>query len=375
MAAGKTGTADLPLHRGRTPRWLFSRMVELTESLYEVIMEEFDSAFLLERVADPFWFQAFGCVIGFDWHSSGVTTVATAALKEATSEDERLGVAGGKGTLSRKVRSELTDTASKGEMGPGVVRELSRQSKMSSKVDSAVIQDGYDLYHHALVYDREGRWTVIQQGMNPARREARRYHWTSLASPRYFDEPHSGIAGRKTKREVLNLATNESEEARKCSVDLANERPNRLKRTLSNLKESRDTHTLNPWLAREDGPPSYKTKRLDMPRRMNWTALEETMERGVDSYEELVDTWGIGPATIRGLAYISELVYGDEPSWREPARFSFAFGGKDGVPYPVDEASMTEATVFLRELVEGADWPSMEKRRAFARLGVSGSDG
>ena len=356
----RTGEAVLPLHVGRAPRWPFVRMKRLAGLISEAIVREYGRLELLRRLSDPVWFQAFGCALGYDWHSSGVTTVVTAALREALEERE-LGVLvlGGKGKASMRVPEEVRRVAERLDLPDSTVQSLKRASRMSAKVDNAVLQDGYQIYHHALVVSEEGSWAVIQQGMNPERRLARRYHWLGERVSSFVVEPHSGIAGERREPAVLDMTARESEGARRASVDLVMEGPERLSRMLREAAVG----PLSRYLGEERGIPV-----LVMPRRVDWSALRRAYEMSVSTYEELVEVRGVGPATIRALALLAELIEGAEPSRRDPIRYSFAFGGKDGVPFPVDVRRMDSAIEFLTELVRGSDLPEGERRKVLDRL-------
>ncbi|HDI73486.1 MAG TPA: DUF763 domain-containing protein [Candidatus Korarchaeota archaeon] len=318
----RTGEAYLPLHGGKAPAWLFRRMKELAKPLLSAVVSEYGRRGLLERLSDPCWFQALGCALGYDWHSSGVTTVLTAALKEALEEAE-LGVriAGGKGKTSLKTPEELGKIAQDFGLDP---EPLVRTSRLVAKVDNAALQDGYDLYHHSFILTEEGEWAVVQQGMDPRARMARRYHWLGSDLRSFVVEPHRGIVTEVPAKQVLNLVAVESEGARRVSLDLVREGPRRLRRLME----------------------EYRV--LKMPRRIDWNALKRAYQLDPSNYEELLQIKGIGKAAVRALALLSELVYGEKVSVRDPAKYSFAFGGKDGVPFPVDLRLMDEVISYLR---------------------------
>ncbi len=318
----RTGEAHLPLHGGRAPAWLFKRMKELAKPLLSSITSEYGRRGLLERLSDPHWFQALGCVLGYDWHSSGVTTVLTAALKEALQElDIGVRVAGGKGRTSLRTPQELRSIAEEFDLDPS---PLIRASRLSAKVDNSALQDGFDLYHHAFIVTEDGDWAVIQQGMNPSLRMARRYHWLGTELSSFVVEPHRGIVSEAKARRVLNLVAEESEGVRRASLDLVREGTARLRRLMG----------------------EYRV--LRMPRRIDWAALERAYQLDPSNYEELLEIRGIGKSALRALALLSELVYGEKASVRDPAKYSFAFGGKDGVPFPVDVRLMDEVISYLR---------------------------
>ncbi len=323
----KVGEAYLPLHRGKAPPWLFIRMKELAKPLLSAIASEYGRIGILERLADPIWFQALGCALGYDWHSSGVTTVLTAALKEALDElDLGVMIAGGKGKSALKAPEEIGKIAMMYDLDASPLIEASR---LSAKVDNAALQDGFSLYHHSILITEEGEWAVIQQGMNAQLRIARRYHWLGSEVDSFVVEPHYGIISESKPDMVLNLVARESEGVRRASIDLIKEGPSRLRRLMN----------------------EYRV--LHMPRRLDWDAIERAYQLNPSSYEELLGIKGIGKSALRALALLSELVYGERTSVKDPAKYSFAFGGKDGVPFPVDLKLMDEVISYLR----GRDLP------------------
>ena len=359
------GVAELPLHRGAVPRWLFYRMVSLAGGIVAVIVDEYGRDELLRRLSSPFWFQAFGCVLGFDWHSSGLTTVVSAALREALKPEE-LGVAvcGGKGKASRKTPEEILSFGELFGLSESRIDSLQYASRMSAKVDNTAIQAGYPLYHHVFVFTEDGNWVVVQQGMNVDDGTARRYHWLSERVESFVVEPHSAIVGDAVRRVALDMTARKSEGCRKVSVDLAKEDPKRLARLLSSVRPP-GQKSLAEWVDVKD---SYEVQLLRMPRRINWEALKRAYETQPRNYEELLGIRGIGPATVRGLALISELIYGEPPSWKDPVKYSFAFGGKDGVPRPIDRKALDEAIKFLKEAIQQAKINEKERLHALKRL-------
>lgn len=351
----RTGVANLPLHSGRAPRWLFDRMKLLAKELSTVIVEEFGPAEFLRRLSDPYWFQSFGCVLGFDWHSSGVTTTVCGAIKEGLKgleKDLGLYVCGGKGGTSRKTPVEIKDYAEKYNFDP---TSLIYASKMSAKVDSAAVQDGYQLYHHTFIFTNGGLWTVVQQGMNEKTRYARRYHWLGEEVDDFVCEPHSGICSEIQENFVLNMVAQESEGAREMSVFLSHERPRRLIEDIKRAKELKF--------------PSHHQVLIDDldPERLSKIFLK-TYEGCARDFETLLGMGGVGPKTIRALALLSELIYGARPSFKDPARYSFAHGGKDGHPYPVDRKTYDRSIEILRKAVKKAKLGNREKLEALHRL-------
>jgi hypothetical protein len=356
----KTGIAHLPLHGGKAPAWLFARMKLLAAEIARVILYDFGTPELLRRLSDPFWFQAFGCILGFDWHSSGLTTTACGALKEGLrGMEQELGffVAGGKGRVSRRTPDEILARGNLLKTNPD---RLVYVSKMSAKVDSAAVQDGYQLYHHVLFFNREGKWAVVQQGMNEESRYARRYHWLGLEAVDFVCEPHQAVCC-DLRGETLNLVAREGDENRKASAALAGEEPERL------LKEYRRIETLELPRRHAVTPDEVRSDYLSR-------ILVSTYERRPENFEALLGIPGVGAKTLRSLSLLAELLYGAKPSFRDPARFSYAHGGKDGHPYPVDRKNYDRSIHFLRETLNAAKIGETDRKRAFERLNAFTED-
>jgi len=352
---GRKGIADLPLHYGRAPRWLFDKMRELAREVIISMVSEFSPQYVLERLSDPFWFQAFGCVLGFDWHSSGLTTTVCGAMKEGLKGvDAELGlfVTGGKGSTSRKTPREIEE---KSHYLSGCPDPLVYASRMAAKVDSAGLQDGYTLYHHCFIFTPQGDWCVIQQGMNPANRYARRYHWLSRGLDDFVCEPHKAILS-EASGEALNLVALESEGARDVCTELSKEDP---AKTVAELHKVKRMHL---------GAHHHVDLNELNPERIGRILLR-TYEGQPEDFERLLGMEGIGPKTMRALALLSELVYGVAPSFRDPARFSFAHGGKDGHPYPVDRDTYSRTIEILKTAVMEARLGHSDKMRTIKRLG------
>lgn len=356
----RTGTANLPLHGHHCPRWLFDRMVRLNAAIIEAVVEEFGRRALLLRMSDPFWFQALGCVTGFDWHSSGLTTVLCGALKQGLAPKQRdLGVyfAGGKGLTARKTPAEIEAYTEKYAL-PDHVAGLQYASRMSAKVDSAAVQDGYQIYHHFFIFTGAGDWAVVQQGMNPADGWARRYHWLSDGLESYIEEPHAAVCGRRGGQ-VLNMVSRENAAARDFSVFVSGERP---EKTMAELKKIAALAERKPLLL--NLPASHPVPQAGR--------LEKTLRRLYDlapgDYEELLGAEGVGPATIRAFALVGEVVYGVKTSFRDPVRYSFAHGGKDGHPYPVDRRNYDRSIAMLETALRRAKTGDRDKLDALRRL-------
>ena len=356
----RTGVVNLPLHGGKAPYWLFTRMEKLSREIISLIVSEYGAAEILERLSDPLWFQAFGCVLGFDWHSSGVTTTVCGAIKESIrglEDDLGFFVAGGKGGTSRKTPQEIENAANL--MGKDFTN-LVYNSKIVAKVDNNALQDGYQLYHHCFIFTKDGNmWSVIQQGMNENNRVARRYHWLSKDLNSFICEPHKAICCDK-KNSVLNLVAFESEEARKTVAGLSCEKPKIILKDLKKIKQwQENNHTF---------PTRHCIKLDDIDLRRLEKIFTSTYERKPENFEKLLAMKGVGPKTIRALALISELVYGVKYSIKDPARFSFAHGGKDGIPYPVDRENYNRSIEILHNAVRDSKIGRETKIKAIRSL-------
>jgi len=355
---GYTGSAVLPLHQGKAPRWLFSRMVKLAECITDIVIDEYGTLGLLKRLADPWFFQSLACVLGYDWHSSGTTTVTCGALKEALDrEGKGVTVCGGKGRTSLRTPQEIREMGSVYGLSGYKVDGLVYASRMSAKVDNSLVQDGYQLYHHCLIFDESGRWIVIQQGINEGLGNARRYHW-GLEHRGFIEEPQGAILCPTRLEEALDMTSSQSRSTRSTCLDLVRDNPEKLKRAMAEPAPAGQSR-LDGWTGR---------RALVMPRSVNWDAVRAAYQFQPRTYEELISTKGVGPGTVRGLALVAELMYGDRASWRDPVRFNFAFGGKDGVPFPVDRGAMDEAVDVLRSGIEASRLGRGEEMRALRRL-------
>ena len=363
----RTGTARLPLHYGKAPRWLFKRMTKLAEQIVTIVINEYSPEELLRRISDPHWFQALGCTLGYDWHSSGLTTVLAAVLKTAINPSEQgIAICGGKGSLSRQAPAEIVEVSQTFGFTADRTSRLRYVSRMTAKVDNTAIQAGYSLYHHTVLITEKGEWAVVQQGMCTKDRTARRYHWLSQNVEDFLIEPHDAIVGDTKRQIALDMTAKESRECQKASTDIAKERPRKVMRMLKSIR-SKFQKSLQEWM------PGIKTRdyvidTLYMPLNLNWTAVKKAYEFQPKNYEELLNMKGVGPATARGLALISQLIYGKPPSWKDPVKYSFAYGGKDGVPHPVDRKAMDESIRILQNAVENAEIGDREKLRALQRL-------
>ncbi|MDQ7038577.1 MAG: DUF763 domain-containing protein [Aquificota bacterium] len=350
----RRGFADLPLHHGKAPPWLFERMVKLSRSVVELIVLEHGKDKLLEWLSDPVWFQSLGCVLGFDWHSSGLTTTVCGAIKEALKDIGReVGVfaVGGKGRSALKTPEEL---ARIGDLTGIDTEPLVEVSRKVAKVDNALIQDGYQIYHHTLFFTEEGLWAVIQQGMNEKTRYARIYHWFSASVGSFVEEPHKGIISSKVHGRIdLNLTAKESEGSRKAIACLLRDRE-------LTVKEIEGVKILKL-------PERHHIKPEDLDLKGLRESLRK-MEADIKDFEDILKVRGLGPKTLRALALVAEIVYGAEPSFRDPARYSFAHGGKDGHPYPVRREIYDITLETLKRAIERAKIGEREKVEAVKRL-------
>ncbi len=376
-------SADLPLHSGSAPSWLFDRMVDLAEVLAEAVVDEYGPDELVRRLSDPYWFQALGCVLGFDWHSSGVTTTTMGALKEALDGQEHgVTVVGGKGQTSRKTPDEL-DAATL-DLSTGTREDLKRTSRMSAAVDNGCVQDSYTIYHHTMAVSESGAWCVVQQGMGDS--TARRYHWLSDNVASFVEEPQAAICSQEAAADPLDLTAEESSETRDVSVDLVQDDPSHLLRELQGQRSladfgggsaDRGTYSvdddaagLREKLAADPDlsmPSHHELRDADLSEKA-LDQLQRAYEFQPDDYEELVELEGIGPGSLRALALISELVYDAESSREDPAKYAYAHGGKDGTPHPVDRERYDGSVEFMRSILEGAELDRETKQSSLERL-------
>jgi hypothetical protein len=357
----RTGTATLPLHYGKAPRWLFSRMTLLSREIITALVSEFSPEEILKRLSDPYWFQAFGCVLGFDWHSSGLTTTVMGAMKEGSKgleKDTGLFIAGGKGITSRKTPEQIEHF---GEKYSIETRNLIYASRMAAKVDSSAVQDGYQLYHHAFIFTHRGHWAVVQQGMKPDNKTARRYHWLGDNVKDFVVEPHNAVCCNK-KQVTLNMVAVESEDARKISTAIAREDSDKVLRLVRFVTGNKNT------ISNLNLTKRHHVTILDInPERLR-SILLKTYERQPEDFERLLEIKGVGPKTIRALSLVSELIYGKPPSYRDPARFSFAHGGKDGTPFPVDRKTYDKTIAVMKKAIQSSKIGNQDKLNAIKKL-------
>ena len=364
----RIGIATIPLDYGKCPRWLFERMKRLSRAIVLTICEEFGPEEILKRLADPVWFQSLGCVIGFDWNSSGLTTTLMGALKEGLRglEDE-LGIyiCGGKGKTSRKTPDEIKMYGL--TRGFDFYQKLIYSSKLIAKVDSCLIQAGFQIYHHNFIFTKDGKFAVVQQGMNAELQKARRYHWLSLKIKDFTEEPHTGIVSDVIVK-PLNLVAKESRKNKEISLEMVREEPKTFLRDIKLISEKQDS------LMKQKRLPGFCEMELKdvefhhhpvEKEKFDLKRLKKTIEKAhflkPENFEQLLMTEGVGPKTIRALSLVAEIIYGAKPSYEDPARYSFAHGGKDGTPRPVDKELLDFTIYVLEKAIERAKISIKEK--------------
>ena len=381
-----SGHADLPLHTGTVPRWLADRMMVLGTLITESLVENFGPDEVPVRLSDPLWFQSFGAVMGMDWHSSGITTSVMYALKRGLNpRAKELGiyVCGGRGKYSRMTPQELLDIADReGLNGDALVRN----SKLVAKVDNNAVQDGFQLYQHNFILTRSGNWTVVQQGMNTAEKKARRYHWCSNDLRSFVEEPHTGVVG-ENRGKILNLTDTAADKARDSILEMSHEEPERLIKEITQIgKPASEIILLQDGKVTKNDMdlqaslfPELEARSIEMP------AHHEVLEQDVDlkrlggvlatayesqpkDFESLLLTPGLGPRTLQSLALVSEVIYGTPSRFTDPARFSFAHGGKDGHPFPVPLKIYDESIRVLRDSIEKSKLGYNDKSDCIRRL-------
>jgi len=349
----RSGSADLPLHYGYVPKWLAERMAKLGLAVVETIVMDYGKDEVLRRISDPFWFQSLGAVMGMDWHSSGITTSVMGALKRAInphSRDLGIYICGGKGNHSRETPSELLKISEQTGLNG---HELVRCSKLSAKVDNTAIQDGFQLYTHNFVLSSEGKWAVVQQGMSPQSKTARRYHWHSETLTSFVDDPHTSIYGKNTGY-ILNMVDKAAQPSRSGVMQIAHENPQNMLSEISKLVM----------------PSHHEVKARDVDLKRLGAVLWLAHEKRPADFEELLLLEGLGPRTLQSLALVSEVIHGTSSRFKDPARFSFAHGGKDGHPFPVPVNVYDETLGVLQTAIYKAKLGNNEKSEAIKRLHI-----
>ena len=393
-------TINLPLHGGHAPSYLVKRMIRLSYAISKVIIDEHGQREFLKRLSDPLWFQAFGCVLGFDWHSSGVTTVVTGVLKQSIKENvHSISIAGGKGKRSLDTKNEIPLLAEKNyNLSSSKIDELLYASKIAAKIDNAALQDGYSLYHHVIFFDEYGNWAIVQQGMNSSNKMARRYHWISDNLKSFVIEPHVGIISENRNPNTLNMTSIDSNENQKICVDLVNSNINNLQSSVYKVLEitkknaSTKINTLDNWIVPQidntnnhaastmESQGEYKSnnrvnmksnslrEHYEMPRRLDWNIFRKAYDIQPKNYEQLISIPGIGPSSVRALSLIGEIIFGTSASWQDPVKYNFAHGGKDGVPYPVARKIYDKSISYLYSAIEGAEIQREERIDTLKKL-------
>jgi len=373
----RTGVATVPLDYGKCPKWLFERMKRLSRAIILTMREEFGEEEILKRLSDPIWFQSLGCVIGFDWNSSGLTTTTLGAIKESLRGLEKevgIFICGGKGKTSRKTPQQIEGWGEILGYSQNLVEKLVYSSKIAAKVDSSALQDGFQIYHHNFIFTRQGKWAIIQQGMNIKFQKARRYHWLSEKLNNFVEEPHYGIISDK-KVKALNLTSKKSNENRQISVKIVQDEPKKFLKDLTFILERKDE------LMRQKRLISFTEMELNniefhwhpvLTEKFDIKRLQKTIfsiyQKNPKDFEELLSLKGVGPKTIRALSLVAEIIYGKKPSYEDPARYSFAHGGKDGTPFPVDRETYDKTLSIIEKAIQKAKVSIKEKDDAKRRL-------
>jgi hypothetical protein len=351
MNMKRSGTADLPLHGGRVPPWLATRMTELGTAIAEQVILNYGQSEFLTRLSDPFWFQAYGAVMGMDWHSSGITTSVLGALKRGMnprSSELGLMVCGGRGRHSVRTPDELRAFSQKTGLDGDT---LARTSRLTARIDNNAVADGFQLYLHSFVITQSGEWAVVQQGMNPDSRLARRYHWHSISVRDFVSAPHTAIVGQP-QGEILNLVDARAKKAQAALLTIAKEP------VTSSLNEARKLIM----------PIHHDVRAKDVDLKRLGAVLAVANEQNLRDFASLLLVEGLGPRTLQSLALVAEIVHGAPARFSDPARFSFAHGGKDGHPFPVPLKTYDESLGILRSSLEAARLGHAEKVEGFRRL-------
>jgi len=347
----RSGSADLPLHYGYVPIWLAERMAKLGLAIVENILIDYGKDDLLRRLSDPFWFQSLGAVMGMDWHSSGITTSVMGALKRSVNpHSKELGIyiCGGKGKYSRQTPDELMKISDRTGLDGNY---LVKCSKLSAKVDNTAIQDGFQLYTHNFILSDTGKWAVIQQGMSDASSTARRYHWLSESLTSFVNDPHTSIYGQNAGY-ILNMADKQADSSRNGVMQIAAENPAYMLKEISKLVM----------------PLHHDVKAKDVDLKRLGAVLWLAHEKKPSDFQDLLLLEGLGPRTLQSLALVSEVIHGTPSRFKDPARFSFAHGGKDGHPFPVPIKVYDETIGILQKAVYKAKIGQSEKNEAIKRL-------
>jgi len=358
----RSGTANLPLHYGHVPKWLADRMKELGTGISLAIIHKYGRDEFLRRISDPFWFQAFGAVMGMDWHSSGITPSVMGALSHGLnplSHETGLYILGGRGRHSKNTPSQISEVSMKTGLDGD---KLVRCSRLSAKIDNTCVHDGYQIYLHNFILTKDGKWAVVQQGMNREDATARRYHWLSESITSFVDNPHSAIVG-KNEGEILNLSDTRSGPARSAIVEFLSIHPDKQLSEIESLLSSRQ---LSP--RHLDMPAHHEVTSADVNSRRMGAVLAIAYEKQFSDFTEALLLNGVGPRTIQSLALVSEVIYGAPARFSDPARFSFAHGGKDGHPAPVPLKVYDQSISILKDAVKKAKIGDHDRLDALKKL-------
>ena len=347
----RSGVADLPLHGGRVPHWLADRMTRLGSAITETIVHDYGTSAFLSRLSNPFWFQAMGAVMGMDWHSSGITTSVMGALKRGLGpKANELGLyfCGGRGRFSRNTPQELRTIANTRGFDADA---LVRTSRLTARIDNNAIADGFQIYLHCFVVNDEGEWAVVQQGLNDRNGMARRYHWHSTHVKDFVTEPHTGIVG-ETQGEIMNLVDSRAKPAQSAMLDITHEKPEKILAGAQHLKM----------------PSHHEVRESNVDLKRLGAVLAVAYEQDLHDFAELLLLEKLGPRTLQSLALVAEVAHGAPTRFSDPARFSFAHGGKDRHPFPVPLKTYDETLNFLRTSLDAAKVGDKEKMEGFQRL-------
>jgi len=367
----RRGIATFGLDYGRCPPWLFERIVRLARSIAILMVENFGSETFLERLSDPVWFQSFGTVLAFDWNASGLTTTTLGALKTALfglEKDLGIFVAGGKGKTSRKTPDQILQKAELANLSFLQAEKLTFLSRLTAKVDSALLQDNFQIYHHSFLFTKKGHWAVIQQGMNTSVKKARRYHWYSARIIDPTLEPHQGIQSEVILPKVLNLTSKKSLANREGIIKIVSEKKTLQSHVIKLIQKTNEGEKQLTLLNLTDNEfYSHPVLQETFTPRLE-KSIQNLLQKDSRSLTEVLMTENVGPKTIRALSLISELLTGAKPSFEDPARYSFAFGGKDGIPYPVDKITYDKTLNIIEKAIKKAQLSSQEKDETLRRM-------
>ena len=367
----RSGYADLPLHTGVVPKWLADRMKLLGTQIIEALLIHYGKKEVLAGLSDPLWFQSLGAVLGMDWHSSGITTSVMYALKRGINERARefgLCVCGGRGKYSRKTPDELLFLADATGLDGN---KLVNASRLTAKVDGCAVQDGFQLYMHNFILSDEGDWTIVQQGMNTLTRTARRYHWSSENLRSFVEEPHSGVTG-ENQGKILNLTDSGAKETRGTILTLTHENPDKMIKEIAKISNEDYVTTFELRNDRNLRMPDHHDVRAeDVDLKRLGSVLATAYESNNKDFESLLLTPGLGPRTLQSLTLVSEVIYGTPSRFTDPARFSFAHGGKDGHPFPVPLKIYDESIRVLGDAIEKSKLGYTEKSECIKRLNAT----